>query len=535
MAIMEPPRSRLQNWMVWLLIVALWLGILTASVRLFLLSQSNLLLGAIVLTSAWGVFATRHLARLPSWHTNRKLYRMAEVTLLIVVFRLVTWWLVDGFPPRDMLMTILVDPWQILTPSWVLVCFFGLSSWMWAITITAILQRIELTDVEIDFFNTPNNSERNWHDLPLRINRTALLNLLRSWWLVGALILVLCTALTALPLREIGIELAVRGVGRLPMPPSMLLSLLLYLFVGFWLIGYARYLVLFARWMANDVKPHASVDRSWRRQSLVLLGLIGLVASLLPIGSTFALSRVVQTLVWAVQVGIVMIAAFISGLLARLFGSAEAAPFEAPEPVVEPLPPQFFGPPQDLPPSNPEIIPPEAAGAMFWLLALAVVGAALVYLLYERGYTPRMTTVAQWWRTLLAALRALWRGVRDRSAELQLAIREQLAREPEAADRATNQRFFRINSLTPREQIRYFYLSTVRRAGEQGLQRRKSETPAEFLARLEQEWPQSAEDSESLTDAFNAARYSSAEIDDSQAAKASWRRVRSNIRKRRDS
>ena len=95
-------------------------------------------------------------------------------------------------------------------------------------------------------------------------------------------------------------------------------------------------------------------------------------------------------------------------------------------------------------------------------------------------------------------------------------------------------RFIRLGGLKPREQIRYFYLSTVRRAGERGVQRNAAETPLEFADNLKGGWPEVEQEVEELTDAFLKARYSDDPITggDVPEIKETWKDVRRQIRKR---
>ena len=95
-------------------------------------------------------------------------------------------------------------------------------------------------------------------------------------------------------------------------------------------------------------------------------------------------------------------------------------------------------------------------------------------------------------------------------------------------------RFVRLNALSPRDRVRYFYLSTVRRAAEQGTVRQPSQTPAEFLHDLESTWPEAEGDATALTEAFLAARYDRVEIspDDAQETKTVWERVKRALKQR---
>ncbi|HRI57781.1 MAG TPA: DUF4129 domain-containing protein, partial [Anaerolineae bacterium] len=93
-------------------------------------------------------------------------------------------------------------------------------------------------------------------------------------------------------------------------------------------------------------------------------------------------------------------------------------------------------------------------------------------------------------------------------------------------------RFIRLAGLPPRAQVRYFYLSTLRRAADQGIARRPAQTPREFVEDLERTWPESELDVQSLTEAFISARYDAAEIssDEARQVKSVWERIKRALR-----
>jgi hypothetical protein len=92
-----------------------------------------------------------------------------------------------------------------------------------------------------------------------------------------------------------------------------------------------------------------------------------------------------------------------------------------------------------------------------------------------------------------------------------------------------------VNALSPRERIHYFYLSTVKRADQKGVTRLESETPLEFADDLKSNWPDAEEEIDELTNAFLQARYSPADIeeDDVTPLKKQWKRLKTNLRKRK--
>jgi len=92
--------------------------------------------------------------------------------------------------------------------------------------------------------------------------------------------------------------------------------------------------------------------------------------------------------------------------------------------------------------------------------------------------------------------------------------------------------FLNWRRLSPQAQIRLLYLSTLRRAGEQGVQRARHQTPSEVAPLLEARWPEVGEELEALTRAFVRARYGTDSISsgDVQRTRQVWKRVRTALR-----
>src|SRR5262249_40285164 len=88
--------------------------------------------------------------------------------------------------------------------------------------------------------------------------------------------------------------------------------------------------------------------------------------------------------------------------------------------------------------------------------------------------------------------------------------------------------FVRLNALSPRERILYFYLSTVRRAQEQGIPRSPDQTPYEYQEVLNSELADAQTEVGALTQAFIEARYSPAPVDTDKAkhTQTHWHQLR---------
>jgi hypothetical protein len=92
--------------------------------------------------------------------------------------------------------------------------------------------------------------------------------------------------------------------------------------------------------------------------------------------------------------------------------------------------------------------------------------------------------------------------------------------------------FPRLGKRSDREQILYYYLNTLQRAQQMGLNRKSHETPFEFEPELLQSLPESEADIDFLTKIFVRARYSTTTFNGDQVdqAKSVWQRIRATLR-----
>jgi hypothetical protein len=134
---------------------------------------------------------------------------------------------------------------------------------------------------------------------------------------------------------------------------------------------------------------------------------------------------------------------------------------------------------------------------------------------------------------ILARIRQWWLTLRRAVSQIQLPLPARPTAQPEdLARRRWPWRFIRLGALQPREKMRYFYLSTVRRAADKGVIRQTSQTPREFVKNLEAAWPEAELDVEALTEAFVSARYDAADISQEEAREVQsiWQRVKKALR-----
>ncbi len=108
-------------------------------------------------------------------------------------------------------------------------------------------------------------------------------------------------------------------------------------------------------------------------------------------------------------------------------------------------------------------------------------------------------------------LRELWARmtgrVRTAGRELQARLQSPVPAAPlPAEDSLPRPRFLRLGRLSPREQVRYYYLALVRRASERGVKRKAPDTPLEYIQDLKKVWPEAESDLEELTNAMGGER-----------------------------
>jgi hypothetical protein len=319
-----------------------------------------------------------------------------------------------------------------------------------------------------------------------------------------------------------------RTIGRLGLHPTMLTALLLYFLLGFWLLSQARLAAMRVRWLADGVSAAPAITRTWHRTSLLVVAGVALVASFLPIGGTFAIARVIQAILgfFFLFLNLLMaLFAFAIYLLLSLFGSPQAGE-ETLEEAGSFIPPAL----EQLPP--PVQPPSMLMGSLFWLAVVVVAVMAAVFFLRQRGVPLHQIVSGRWWANLRAWWQAFWARVSGRVDALGQAVRARLRLGQAAAEPTPPWRFVRLNALSPREQVRYFYLAMVRRAAERGVARRPQETPLEYVRDLKEGWPEVEGDMETLTDAFLEARYSPRPVEKAAVnpVKQTWQRVKSSLR-----
>ena len=317
---------------------------------------------------------------------------------------------------------------------------------------------------------------------------------------------------------------------------ALALPTLLYFALGIALLSQARYSVTITGWRLQGIPVQRTLGRRWLAWSLVFLLGVALVALLLPtryfLGPVLAFWSVLSLVYYVILTVLAFLYFLLASLLALILPQVNVP--EEPALPLQPLP-------------MPEAAPITGGGAawlaavlsvVFWATILGIVVYALYRFVHDRMELLEGEDGAErtWWGRLLAWLRALWRRWQGWGQDVVQQLQERRARQRARGGGLVERlRRFSLRSLSPREMVRYFYLSSERRAADAGQPRRPGQTPYEYRQLLDERFPELEPDLEGLTDAFVAARYSAepVEEEDAQQVKPLWQRIKVALRQRR--
>lgn len=200
---------------------------------------------------------TRWLAADEQRQVNRFLYRGAELVFIFAVLRLLTWLLDGRLPDLVTLREYILAPLSFFDSRYMGFLFFAIIAWDRAITFSAILTRLSLTDDEIAFYSLPAyRRSLRADDRPFDAQRSGYFTSLINNWVLGGIVLALCAAVTTfqLPAADSANVFQLRNLGRIGLRPEMLVLLLTYFLGGLWLIGRMRLVMMRARWVIDGIQ-----------------------------------------------------------------------------------------------------------------------------------------------------------------------------------------------------------------------------------------------------------------------------------------
>jgi len=173
--------------------------------------------------------------------------------------------------------------------------------------------------------------------------------------------------------------------------------------------------------------------------------------------------------------------------------------------------------------------PAWAGGVLFWLGMALILGYAAY--IYFSGKGANFGWLSKLW-AMLRQRWLQWRSAYRTWAATRLPTLQKAAGDVAEGRRPLSQ--WRVGSLDPTQQARYYYLSMVERAEQSGIPRRTSETPLQYAPRLAQQLEEKLEDKaavQEVTEAFLQARYTRRPIGADQATKLQtlWQQIRQHL------
>ena len=469
-----------------------------------------------------GVASAHWMSRPEQRLLGRTTFLIAELVLLLLVVRVASWGIFDQWPTLAMAQGWVLQPWTFFDGRFLAAGILSALAWHRASVVASIFERLALTPGELAWFQDRQTGAAWRSEHPVeraQVARDTLVSDYVTQWLLGGAFLVFFAGATRVRIAP-GTRLSVLNTG---VPSALIVAIILYFLIGLILTSQARLAMLRAQWLFDDVDLPEQLTSRWQRSALLIVLAVGLLATLLPLGSTWQLGEILNVVLGFVVQVVMMIVGVLIAVLAWFM-----ALFDPHQQMPE-LPVELQPAAEVVPPVPTIQLPPWLGGAVIWLLVGAIVIYLLAYFFGKQGIALTRKTLRLLWERL-SALLGRWRN-QLRDLPIGLPGRRQTTRPSNDLSRQP-WRFMRLGALSPRDQVRYFYLSTVRRAGERGVIRQPSQTPLEFVRDLESTWPEAELDVEALTEAFITARYDVVEIDPGQAkqARTVWERIKQLLR-----
>jgi hypothetical protein len=362
-----------------------------------------------------------------------------------------------------------------------------------------------------------------------RTDRQSRLNYIVGLFFGGGVLLLLLTGFSRVDVRDMILLQHPRSSG-------IILNAMVYFLLGFLIVSQAQYTILRANWELQDIPILGKLGRRWMWLVLGFLLLIGLVAALLPVNYSVGLIDTLSTIIRWIMYVIVQIAflflfllSYVIGLVMRLFSrDSESAP---PPEMQRATPPQA--------PPGAEALGPApwwqlVRSIIFWGVLAALVGYSIYHFARDRWGLFQGLSASRLFRWLRGLWQGFWGGTR-RALQLlgQEIERRVAARRARAARRGWF--FLPLGRLSPRDKVRYFYVSILHRSADQGFGRLPAMTPLEYEATLRSNMPEVSGEVDGLTEAFLEARYSEHPIDQSGASLVQrlWQQVKAALRRHR--
>jgi len=447
----------LRPFLVMSLIVCLDIGVLFFVGRFLDLQplqlQITVLLGA--LAAIIGCYTETWLAQpTPDMRERRTLsYRIAELLLLIMLTRLAVWWMMDSWPTFS---DLLIQPLSTLLDGPFI--FSGLItalSWVIASAMTDDLLGLGLQSEEIYAATlSPTQAYERSISRNTYIDRREILRRFTSRWVTGGIVLVLLSASARFTLAEGGFTTLFNQ----NINPIVVVAIIFYFLIGLLLISQGELALLRSRWTLQKIPNTPIILRNWPFYVFGLVLTIGLIAILLPLGSTFYLGQIAWTVFSFVYQLVITIFQLIAFFFMYLTSGLAGRPTSE--------------------------IPAWTGGVFFWLTMTLLLGYAAYIYFSGKGFN--FNWLQNLWKMLSIRWQQLW-GTYRGWQQNRLELDETEERRFNLWSRQSRKEQLPWRERTPTEQLRYFYLTLLDQAAKANIGRMRSETPLQYGPRLQAE------------------------------------------------
>jgi len=483
--------------------------------------------GFTFLVSLESIHAQRAMSRLGFGHRDRWRFRFVEWVVILVVMRL---WTSLGRGTQGLLADI--ASWSADLRSFFDLSFIAASAliatfWGLALMLSRAMQELEVTSIEKKpSVTAPDYYLRSTMPHRGRTDRQARLSMIVSIFFWGGAAILLLSGIARVDVRDL---LSLRH----PHSSGIILNVMVYFLIGLLLISHAQYTILRANSELANVPILGRLGKRWMLLAMAFLLLVALVSALLPVGYSVGLLESVSAAVEWVGTAILKVVSvllfIVSMILSLLMGRPSGAPAES---AREPMP-------------SPPALPPAVANEpwpwwgvvrslIFWTILTGVVGYSLFHFARDRWGLFQGITLTRF----LTWLRSLWQGLRSGTRRTAARIRHGIGRRlgfRKPRERRRAWRYLSLRRLSPRDRVRYYYLSILHRSSRQGFGRPPWMTPLEYQDTLASEVPSASDQVAQLSDAFVEARYSQHPVssEDAKGLREVWHSVRKAITSRR--
>ena len=434
-------------------------------------------------------------------------YHLVEWGVIVLILKALTYWNDPWEAVSADIKSWGVEPLNFLTMEFVLVLVFSFLIW------SATSNSMKAFDALIDQFKVKSGEIDPFRNLANR-------------FYCGGLILVAVSGVAQWNYRSgpgILSHLSLSDIS------GAFTNVLVYFILGLILLSQTQLDIHFTGWRLNKVDVPAGVIKNWTLQGIIILILVGVVVFFLPTGYSLGF---LDSIKWVLQYGtklFLFLAQFAwAVIIFPLKWLLSLFPLDNESLKTESGERSMFGGEHDIAVPDSDA----AYSIVFWI----ILSAFILYLL--RTYLKDHPGLLEWLkhaRLRFSWLIRLWqwlsggfRAVIELIPAKQLLYTNDLDKEY-----GSKRRLFRLGRATNRQRVIYYYMSTLKRAEEKGIQRQNSQTPWEFAPVLSNSLPDLDEEIDYITQAFTRARFSRDRLESKEvdSLKIAWKHIQSAIRR----